>query len=97
MGASRKPDPISIPPLDDRDHRRRSGHNAPTSSPPLSATDVDRYARLAVRAASDALEVLKPGKDSHYTRLQNQCDAFAALCANHLRLLIGISPDAPLE
>lgn len=54
-------------------------------------------ARLAVRAASDALEVLKPGKDSHYTRLQNQCDAFAALCANHLRLLIGISPDAPLE
>lgn len=54
-------------------------------------------ARLAVRAASDALEVLKPGKDSHYTRLQNQCDAFAALCANYLRLLIGISPDAPLE
>lgn len=51
MGTARKPDPISIPPLDDRDHRRRSGHNAPTSSPPLPAADVDRYARLAVRAA----------------------------------------------
>jgi hypothetical protein len=51
MGTAYKPDPISIPPLDDRDHRRRSGHNAPTSGPPLPAANVDRYARLAVRAA----------------------------------------------
>ena len=50
MGTARKPDPLSIPPPDDRDHRRRSGHSTPTSSPPLPAANVDRYARLVVRA-----------------------------------------------